>query len=76
MAADRELRELDDGDEDDENAEEKGSKRRKRNERAKDDVVLDSAFDILFDLIRLNGGAELPRPRTNGSWYNSLFGGY
>jgi carboxyl-terminal processing protease len=76
MAADRELRELDDGDEDDENAEEKVSKRRKRNERAKDDVVLDSAFDILFDLIRLNGGAELPRPRTNGSWYNSLLGGY
>ena len=77
MAADRELRELDDDDDEDEDSdgEEKPAKRRRRNERAKDDVVLDSAFDVLYDLIRLNGGAELPRPRTNGGWFNSIIGG-
>ena len=78
MAADRELRELDNDDDDDEiggDKEEKPARRRKRNERAKDDVVLDSAFDVMFDLIRLNGGSDMPRPRTNGGWYDSLFGG-
>jgi carboxyl-terminal processing protease len=76
MVADRELRELDDEEEDgDSDGEEKPAKRRRRNERAKDDVVLDSAFDVLYDLIRLNGGAELPRPRTNGGWFNSIIGG-
>jgi carboxyl-terminal processing protease len=77
MAADRELRELDDDEEEDgdSDGEEKPAKRRRRNERAKDDVVLDSAFDVLYDLIRLNGGAELPRPRTNGGWFNSIIGG-
>ena len=77
MAADRELRELDDDDDEDEDSdgEEKPAKRRRRNERAKDDVVLDSAFDVLYDLIRLNGGAELPRPRTGGGWFNSIIGG-
>ena len=76
MAADRELRELDEEEEDgDSDGEEKPAKRRRRNERAKDDVVLDSAFDVLYDLIRLNGGAELPRPRTNGGWFNSIIGG-
>ena len=77
MAADRELRELDDDDDEDgdSDGEEKPAKRRRRNERAKDDVVLDSAFDVLYDLIRLNGGAELPRPRTGGGWFNSIIGG-
>ena len=77
MAADRELRELDDDEEEDGDSggEEKPAKRRRRNERAKDDVVLDSAFDVLYDLIRLNGGAELPRPRTGGGWFNSIIGG-
>ena len=75
MAADRELRELDDEDEDGDD-EEKSSRRRRRNERAKDDVVLDAAFDVLSDLIRLSGGAELPRPKTNGGgWYNAIMGG-
>ncbi|MBQ2346233.1 MAG: carboxy terminal-processing peptidase [Kiritimatiellae bacterium] len=77
MAADRELRELDDDDDEDgdSDGEEKPAKRRRRNERAKDDVVLDSAFDVMYDLIRLNGGAELPRPRTGGGWFNSIIGG-
>ena len=77
MAADREFRELDDtDDEDGEDAEEKPARRRRRNERAKDDVVLDASFDVLFDLIRLNGGAELPRPRQNNGWFNSIMGGF
>jgi len=76
MAADRELRELDDADDDDDDSDEKKkpSRRRRRNERAKDDVVLDSAFDILSDLIRMNAGAEIPRPVRGGGWYNSIFG--
>ena len=81
MAADREFREVDDADDEDGDgdgdAEEKPvHRRRRRNERAKDDVVLDAAFDVLFDLIRLNGGAELPRPRQNGGWYNAIMGGF
>ena len=75
MAADRELREVDES-EDDEEDEEKAVRRRRRNERAKDDVVLDAAFDIMSDLIRLNGGAEVPRPRTNSGWYNAIMGGF
>ena len=71
MAADRELRELDeDDDEDDDDSErsrKKKGKRRRRNEPRDDDVVLDEAFRILSDLIRLNGGAEVPEQR--GWWF-------
>ena len=71
MAADRELRELDEeDDEDDDDSErrrKKKSKRRRRNEPRDDDVVLDEAFKILSDLIRLNGGAEVPEQR--GWWF-------
>ena len=63
MAADRELRELDDG-EDDEAKEERVTRR--RNAQAKDDIVLDEALRVLADLVELNGGAELPRPK--GWW--------
>ena len=71
MAADRELRELDQ-ENDDEEAEsakdsKKKSKRRRRNEPKEDDVVLDEAFRILSDLIRLNGGREVPEEK--GWWY-------
>ena len=77
MAADRELRELDDEDDEDGGKEESAPvRRRRRNERARDDVVLDAAFDILSDLIRLNRGAELPRPKTNAGWYNAIMGGF
>jgi carboxyl-terminal processing protease len=77
MAADRELREFAESDgEDDEETEEKVSRRRRRNERPKDDVVLDAAFDVMSDLIRLNDGAEVPRPRTNSGWYNAIMGGF
>ena len=77
MTADRELREFAESDgEDDEETEEKVSRRRRRNERPKDDVVLDAAFDVMSDLIRLNDGAEVPRPRTNSGWYNAIMGGF
>ena len=65
MQADREYREIDELDEDGEEAEDK-PKRRKRNERKENDVVLDEAFRILGDLIDMNGGEELPKPR--GWW--------
>ncbi len=59
MAADRELRELDEeGDEED------AARRRKRNEPRKDDVVLEEAYNVLVDLIRLTGGEEMPQPRA------------
>ena len=68
MAADRELRELDDEeneDDDDETAAKK--RRRKRNERLKNDVVLEESYRVLMDLIRLNGGEEVPE--VKGWWF-------
>ena len=67
MAADRELRELDDEDEDDEVEAAAKKRRRKRNEPKKDDVVLDEAFKVLSDLIRLKGGEEVPVMK--GWWF-------
>jgi len=71
MAADRELRELDDEeneDDDDETAAKK--RRRKRNEKQKDDVVLDEAFRVLSDLIRVTGGGEVPvRDELRWGWF-------
>ena len=65
MVADRDLRELDD--EDDEGKEEKISARRRRgNQRKKDDVVLDEAYRILADLVRIKEGEEMPQPK--GWW--------
>ena len=57
MRSDRDLRELDE--EDDEEKEEAISRRR-RNQLKKDDVVLDEAFLILSDLVRLTEGKEVP----------------
>jgi hypothetical protein len=65
MIADRRLRESDDMDDDED--EDAPKVRRRRNQREKDDVVLDEAFRILSDLIRLNGGAEVPQPK--GWWF-------
>ena len=72
MAADREIRELDEEDDDDDEAASKDKKkgkgrRRKRNEPKDDDVVLDEAFRVLSDLVRLTGGAEVQEER--GWWY-------
>ncbi len=70
--ADRSLRELDE----DEEGEKKTTRRRARtNRRHKDDVVLDEALAILSDLIRLNGGATLPKPPPTAlDWYNAILG--
>lgn len=62
---DRELRELDDED-DEEDGESKKSSKLHRNQRKKDDVVLDEAFKILSDMIRLGKGSEMPIMR--GWW--------
>ena len=65
MAADRELRELDDEEnesDDDETAAKK--RRRKRNERQKNDVVLEEAYRVLMDLVRMTGGEEVPEVKV------------
>ena len=64
MKADRELRELDDlenEDDDDETAAKK--RRRRRNEPKKDDVVLEEAYRVLMDIIRLKKDEQLPEPQ-------------
>ncbi len=66
MIADRELSELDDEEHEDDDDETILRKRRRRNEHKKDDVVLDEAFRVLMDIIRLTGGEEVPQPR--GWW--------
>ena len=67
MKADRELHELDE-EENDETKEKATVSRRRRNQRDDDDVVLDEAFRILTDLVRLNQGAEMPQPKEWGWW--------
>ena len=67
MRADRELRELDAAEADDEDEEtEAAPSRRKRNQKPDDDVVLDEAFRVLADLVRLTGDERLPKPK--GWW--------
>ena len=68
MAADRELRELDEEDDEsgDDSAAEK-KRRRRRNEPRENDCVLEEAFRVLSDLVRLVGDEELPEPR--GWWF-------
>lgn len=74
-AADRALRELDDGDEeddgvdggDDEEDDDLPPLRHRRNERPRDDVVLDEAFNVLSDIVRMTHGEELPIPK--GWWF-------
>jgi len=61
MAADRALRELDDDGDDEEE-----TSRRRRNRKKRDDVVLDEAYRILADLVRLVGDSEMPQPK--GWW--------
>ena len=72
MAADRELRELDEEDDEDdefstEDEKKKKKGRRRRNAPREDDVVLDEAWRVLSDLIKLNGGAEVQEQR--GWWF-------
>lgn len=80
MRRDREVREpdetakKDDADsEKDKNSDESSTPlRRKRNQLKEDDVVLDEAFNILADLVELNGDAALPAPKLD--WYSAVLG--
>ena len=65
MREEREMRKLDDAEalEDDESAEETALASSEEGKDAKDDIVLQEAFNILADLVRLSDGAETPRPR-------------
>lgn len=68
MEKDRELRELDDEENEDDDEETAAKKRRrKRNEPKKDDVVLQEAYKVLSDLIRLTRGETVPEQK--GWWY-------
>ena len=83
MKEDREIRELDeegakdeakDGNaKDKDDSKKKRSHRRRSNQPKEDDVVLDEAFEILGDLIRLKGGEELVVPEATG-WLENVFG--
>ena len=74
-ASDRALRELDDGDDDEDGVDgdevdeedDLPRQRRRRNERPRDDVVLDEAFNVLSDIVRMTHGEELPIPK--GWWF-------
>ena len=66
MAADRELRELDEDDDDEESESKRKKKSRRRRGPKDDDVVLNEAFRVLSDLIRLTGGSEL---REEKGWW-------
>ena len=76
MRADRRVSDsLDSGDDedDDEAVEPRASRRRKKKARGtEDDVVLAEAYKVLADLVRLNGGAQLPPPPVD--WYNAILG--
>ncbi len=70
--ADRVVREFAENEDEDD---EKVLRRRRNNQRKEDDVVLDEAFYILSDLIRLNEGATLPKPPPTAlDWYNAIMG--
>ena len=51
---------------------EKKNARIHRNQPKDDDIVLDEAFEILYDLIELEGGAQMPRPKFD--WYEAFMG--
>ena len=67
MKSDRELRELDDEENEDDDEETSAKKRRrKRNAPKENDVVLNEAYKVLMDLIRMKDGEEVPEAR--GWW--------
>ena len=68
MRADREVSDKDDDDEDEE---EKPSRRRGKRQK-RDDLVLQEAYKVMADLVRLNAGAELPPAPLD--WYNAILG--
>ena len=70
MRSDRDIRELDEKkegkDKDD------GRSRFRKNKMKDDDIVLDEAFEILFDLIDMTGGESMPLPKFD--WYEAFLG--
>jgi len=67
MRADRAVSDRDEDDED----EEKPARRRGRRQN-RDDLVLQEAYRVMADLVRLNAGAELPPAAVD--WYNAILG--
>ena len=68
MKSDRELRELDDEENEDDDEETAAKKRRrKRNAAKKNDIVLQEAYKVLMDLVRLTDGEEVPEMK--GYWF-------
>lgn len=72
MKADRALSDVSSEDEDDEDEKPKRRRGRRRNSKKSNDLVLDEAYKVMADLIRLNKGAELPPAAVD--WYNALLG--
>ena len=72
MKADRALSDVSDDEEDDDDKPKRRRGRRRNKAKKSNDLVLDEAYRVLADLIRLNGGAELPPAAVD--WYNSLLG--
>ena len=64
MREEREMRELDDAEalDDEESPEETAVAQSEDGKDRKNDVVLDEAFKVLADLVRLTGGKEAPPP--------------
>ena len=65
MREEREMRQYDDSEalDDEESAEETALADSEEGKDAKDDIVLQEAFNILADLVRLTDGAQVPRPQ-------------
>lgn len=70
MKADRKITDAEADDEADKKNTRKGRRGRRRDKAT--DLVLDEAYRILADLVRLNGGEELTPAAVD--WYNSLLG--
>ena len=70
MKSDRSVTDRDPEDDAEEEAVSVLSRRKKR--RDSDDVVLQEAYRVVADLVRLNGGAKMPPQAVD--WYNALLG--
>ena len=73
MRSDRRINDsMDDSAEDEEDDGARSSRRRKKKRGTDRDLVLVEAYKVLADLVRLNGGAQLPQPPVD--WYNAILG--
>ena len=78
MKADRKLNETETDADEEEEANPRGKKKKRsrihRNQPLDDDIVLDEAFRVLSDLVKLVGGETMPRARMD--WSEAIFGGF